>query len=180
MINLINNPTNNILSYFIKDIKDAKERAFYKQINNTERIRILYKNKIIYEINSLYIINYLYDIIKSIKLDYIFSKKNSSNYTTGYKNLFYKKEGDIRLNNPNYIEIRFYKDKYLQKYHLEYINNAKYLLITNIKYYNQYKYIYKPYKYYYKIRLTIIITSPIILIPNKYELQYYSKLFQIF
>ena len=175
MINLTNNPTNNILSYFIKDIKDAKERAFYKQINNTERIRILYKNKIIYEINSLYSINYLYNIIKSIKSDYIFSKKNRSNYTTGYTNLFYKKDGDIRLNNPNYIEIHFYKDKYLQKYNLEYINNAKYLLTINIKYYNQYKYIYKPNIYYDKIRLINMI-----LIPNKYELQYYSKLLLIF
>jgi hypothetical protein len=175
MINLINNPTNNILSYFIKDIKDAKERAFYIQINNIDWIRILYKDKIIYEYGRHYISNYLYNISKSVKLKFIYNNKIRSNYTAGYKILFYKKDAVIELQNPNCITFQFYTDKYLQKYCLDYINNAKYLLVTNIKYYKQYKYIYKPYIYTDKIRLINMI-----LIPNKYELQYYFKLFLIF
>ena len=181
MINLnnpTNNPTNNILSYFIKDIKDANERALYKQKNNTDWIRIFYKDKIIYEYGSYYISNYLYNILKSVKVYYMFNNKILYNSTAGYKDLFYKKDGDIRLYNLNYISIQFYKDKYLQKYNLDYINNTQDLLTINIKYYNQYKYIYKSF-IDYKIGPITIITSPIILIPNKYELQYYSKLFQI-
>ena len=178
MINLnnpTNNPTNNIVSYFIKDIKDTNERAFYKQINNIDCIRILYKDKIIYEYGRYYISNYLSNISKSFKLKFIYNNRIRSNYTAGYKILFYKKDGVIELQNPNCITFQFYTDKYLQKYYLDYINNAKCLLTINIKYKNQYKYIYKRYRYNDKIRLINMI-----LIPNKYELQYYSKLFLIF
>ena len=67
---------NNILSYFIKDIKDTNERAFYKQINNIDCIRILYKDKIIYEYGRYYISNYLSNISKS------FNKANSLAYSS--------------------------------------------------------------------------------------------------
>jgi hypothetical protein len=180
MINNPNNPTNNILAYFIKDIKDAKEQAFYKQINNTNNFIILYKDKKIYEYGPLFISNYLYNILKSVKVNYMFNNKIRYNYRARYKNLFYKKDGHIHIYNPNYITIQFYQDKYLQKYNLNYVNEAQHLLTINIKYYNLYKYIYKI--WYIKLYNTAnnYITSPMILIPNKYELQYYSKLLLIF
>jgi hypothetical protein len=39
---------NNILSYFIKDIKDPIELAFYKQKNIDNTIEIFYKNELLY------------------------------------------------------------------------------------------------------------------------------------
>jgi hypothetical protein len=39
----------NILSYFIKDIKDQNELAFYKQININNIIKIFYKDELLYE-----------------------------------------------------------------------------------------------------------------------------------
>jgi hypothetical protein len=178
MINNPNNRPNNILSYFIKDIIDAKELAFYKQVNNTNNFRILYKNKIIFEYGRYYISNYLYNIMKSINVNYMFNNKIRANYTEKYKLLFYKKDANLRYINTNYILIVFYRGKYIKKHHLDYCIDITHLLTTNIKYYNLYKYIYKSYLYY-KIRPITITTSIMILIPNKYELQYYSKLFQI-
>jgi len=46
---MINNEPNNILSYFIKDIKDDK-RPFYRQVNNKGNISIFYKNDLLYTI----------------------------------------------------------------------------------------------------------------------------------
>ena len=49
MINKEPNNSNNILSYFIKDIKDYSELLLYKQININNNIYILYKGEILYK-----------------------------------------------------------------------------------------------------------------------------------
>ena len=47
----------NILSYFIKDIKDD-ERPFYKHVINNGKISIFYKNDLLYSF-GFYICNYI-------------------------------------------------------------------------------------------------------------------------
>jgi len=106
---------NNILSYFIKDIKEAKERAFYRQENhNNGIIKIFYKDEILYEmINNCY--NYINNIAKVPSLKCILNYKIYFNYILKYKCLYYKKDSQIRLNNPNYIRFNFIYNKYLNK-----------------------------------------------------------------
>jgi hypothetical protein len=57
---------NNILSYFIKDIKDPIELAFYKQKNIDNTIEIFYKNELLYILNYDIILNLKTNIIKNI------------------------------------------------------------------------------------------------------------------
>ena len=174
--------TNNILSYFIKDIKDTTERAFYRQQNYACGVQIYYKYELLYEIKDWYKIHYLNNYETNIIFKYTFNCKIYYNYTKNkYKKLFYKKDATIQFFSSNYILFYFYQSKYIKKYILEYCINKKHLLATNIKYYNQNKYIYKNVIYYNILpKNKFIITSPMILIPNKYELHYYSKLFHIF
>jgi hypothetical protein len=169
---MINCP-NNILSYFIKDIKDATEVAFYKQINlnnDNNDIKIFYKDKIIYHIKDNYIHNYIHNIIKYGYYKYIKKTNIDSNYISNFKRLYYKN------NNPNCITFDFTYKQYLIKTKLRYFINTKYLLYVYIIYSNCYKYIKK-----------INDNTPMnkfflshILIPNKYELQYYCKFFNLY
>jgi hypothetical protein len=62
----MNTRPNNILSYFIKDIKDAKERAFYKEINEPDFIQIFYKDEILYDTQGKsYCYNYINNTVKT-------------------------------------------------------------------------------------------------------------------
>jgi hypothetical protein len=66
----------------------------------------------------------------------------------------------------------------LKKINFKYISDSKYLLHIYIIYFNGYKYIIN-----YNGNLMYRIhkfTSQYILIPNKYELQYYCKFFNIY
>ncbi len=78
----MSNQPNNILSYFIKDIKDAKERAFYKQVNYINCIQIFYKDKILYQI-EIFITNYINNIRKA---RYFNCKENYKICHSSYKN----------------------------------------------------------------------------------------------
>ena len=73
---------NNILSYFIKNIKDAKERAFYTQVNYINCIQIFYKDKILYKI-EIFITNYINNIRKA---RYFYHKENYKICHSSYKN----------------------------------------------------------------------------------------------
>jgi len=91
----------NILSYFIKDIKDNQELAFYKQINTEDSIKIFYKDKLLYSIviDILYFIlkpkvkpelnlKLIYNLVYNIKKDYynniLYNYKIESNKKVKY------------------------------------------------------------------------------------------------
>ncbi len=170
---MINCP-NNILSYFIKDIKDATEVSFYKQINlNNGYIQILYKDELIYN-RSDYLYNYINNIIKQKSNKYIRKPNITYNYINKYKILFYNQDRTMKFINPNHIRFYFTYNKYLQKLNFQYCMKDKYLLFVSIIYLKKYKYIIRNYNIYY-IERSIKFTSSRILIPNKYELDYYCK-----
>jgi len=175
---MINQP-NNILSYFIKDIKDAKELVFYKQIKINDFIQIVYKNKLLYRITKNFFSNYINNRVKDLILHYVWNYKIRCNYRHNYKCLFYKKDNKLNSPNPNRISFtyKYYKyNKYFNKIRFSYISNDKFLLFILIIYYNKYKYIknYKDATYKNKF------TSPKILIINKYELDYSCKFFNLY
>ena len=168
---MINNQSNNILSYFIKDIKDDK-RPFYKQVNNNGKISIFYKNELLYSF-GFYICNYINNIIKVKSFKFISTHKICSNYANNFKFLYYKNDRKINFSNKNYIEVYFTYNKYLNKQIFNYLVNNKYLLFISIIHYTRYKFI--------RINKGFLnkFTSTHILIPNKYELHYYCKLYMI-
>jgi hypothetical protein len=172
----MNNQNNNVLTYFIKDIKDAKERAFYKQINNDRIIQILYKDKLLYEIHNGYRYNYIHNIIKSRSKKYICKSNISYNYFYNAKHLYYKNDNKVKGNNRslNCIIFNFNYNKYLNKRYFYYVINNNQILILTIIYFKKYKYIMNYNIYIGKF------TSPHILIPNKYELDYYCKFVNIY
>jgi hypothetical protein len=164
----------NILSYFIKDIKDPIRCAMYKQNNYEESITICYKNEVIFIINIENICNFINNIYKSRSIN-----NNKCNYKIGssikFKQLFYKHDKNIKCSNRNYITFNYviYK-KYTIKTYFNYINNNILLFSIEVKYYNGYKYIIKPYNRKKKY------TNNIILIMNKYELYYYNTFFNFY
>ena len=160
---------NNILSYFIKDIKDPIEISLYEQRNKNNSITIVYKNDPIFMINIECILNYISNIYRSynVKCNYKIASYMQEKY------LYYKHDKKIRTCNSNFISFHYKCKKYLVKTYFEYVIKSLLLFITNIKYFNGYKYISKQYK-------TIEYTKNIILIMNKYELHYYNKFFNIY
>ena len=166
---------NNILSYFIKDIKDPKECALYKQINTTNNIEILYKTEIIYQIKCHpYIIwNCRNNISLALFSGLIINYKISSNKKCKIKRLYYKKDNNILKENSNSIFYRFIYNKYLIKKYFDYISKFKSLLCITIHYYNGYKYLYKDTNY-------CKYNHNQILIMNKYELHYINRFFNIY
>ena len=143
----------NILSYFIKDIKDPIRCAMYKQNNYTDYISICYGNEIIFTIyrNSIY--NYIHNIYTAR-----ITKNAKCNYKICVfiqcKYLYYKHDKNIRFTNPNYINYLIIYTKYLIKTKINYISK-------NNKRKNNYN-------------------TNIILIMNKYELYYYTKFFNFY
>ena len=164
----MNNHHDNILSYFIKDIKDATELAFYKEVNNNRLIEIFYKDKKLYKLSiNNYSYNYIHDIVKHSAYKYIHKSNMSYNYKNNIKTLYYESNNSITFRFNIY-------NKYLKKKEFNYQIKRKSLLYVYIFYYKKYKY----------IRRCAIsakkFTSPHILIPNKYELQYYCKFFILY
>jgi hypothetical protein len=185
MINLPNlsnlpNKSNNILSYFIKDIKDATELAFYKQKNHNTIIYILYKDRLIYKIDN-YCYNYIHNIVKSLSIKFIRKFNICHDYRNNYKYLYYKNDNTIKDYNSNFIRYFFTCKKYLNKKNLLYSSKTKSILFVSIIYYKKYKYI-RNHNRVYNIQIINIpiYTSSHILIPNKYELDYYCKFFNIY
>ena len=164
---------NNILSYFIKDIKDAKELALYKQTYYNNYKTIWYKNEIIFKINIIHIYNYIFNIYKSSIIKCIRSNYKISSYFNR-KILYYKHDKTVKYGSSNYIMFYFIYKKYLVKTHFSYVINNISLLNIEIKYSNGYIYISNLYKRNNKY------TNNIILIMNKYELHYYNKFFNIY
>jgi hypothetical protein len=165
----------NILSYFVKDIKDQHELAFYKQIITLNTIKIFYKDEILYIITNYKMLCFykgISDFKSNIIKDYFnntLSTYKSCSNKNKYVYLYYNKDNIIHIYNPNYIYYEFKHKKYLNKVCIKYLMKSRYLIISKIKYYNCSKYIYKfPTNFKYN--------GVQILIMNKYEL-YYNNLF---
>ena len=174
---------NNILSYFIKDIKDAKEKALYKQKTYNTLKTILYKNEVIFEINNIHIYKYIFNIYKSTLIDCVKSNYKIASYLS-YKHLYYKHDKTVKYGSSNFIYFRFIYKKYLVKTAFIYASNNISLLHTILKYHNRYKYIFKYSNGYIYIsnlyKRNNKYTNNIILIMNKYELYYYNKFFNLY
>ena len=165
---------NNILSYFIKDIKDPKECALYKQINtNTNNIEIFYKDTILYRLNPEISWNYTTNIFKKYYPRRITNHKIDSIKIRNYKALFYKKDKIISKTNENYIMYDFIYNKYLIKRCFNYICKSISVLSIAIVY-------YKGYKYFIKFDKTFKYNYVHIFIMNKYEVHYINRFFSIY
>jgi len=173
---IINKP-NNILSYFIKDFKDPRKKADYKQINTPSYVIIFYKDMLLYQVTHSYIYKHLSNIRQLRNLDFISNYKIQHNKLINYKQLFYKKDNNSvsAIDNINYISYVYIKNKYLNKLDFYYCINDILLLSIIIEYSNKCKYIYKEYIY-----IKNNIGNSIILIRNKYELHYYCKFFNLY
>jgi hypothetical protein len=176
--------SNNILSYFIKDIKDPSECAFYKQQNKTNVIKIFYKDKILYELihNKLKpesSWNYKTNIIIEYVLGRIINYKIDSIKTRNFKALFYKKNWIILKSSGDYIMYGFIYNKYLIKNYFDYVAELKSLLYTRIEYYNGHIYKYISISIY-KNNCNHKYKHVQILIMNKYELHYINRFFNLF
>jgi len=174
---------NNILSYFIKDIKDPNECALYKQINTTNTIEIFYKDEKIYKLRhdrimhnklkTLTSYNYKNNVIIDYLSERIINSKIDSNKKFKFKTLFYKKDMKISKAYDNYVIYGFIYNKYLIKKDFNYVIEYKSVLSITIEYYNGYKYLYtniNNFKY----------ESGQILIMNKYEANYINRFFSIY
>jgi hypothetical protein len=166
---------NNILSYFIKDIKDPKELAFYTGIKTNINIQIFYKDELIYEI-KFFPFKYICNCKKNtIQTNYSFNNyKVYSDKHYKFKYLSYKNDNNIAKFNPNYIWYSYKQNKYLNKTNIKYIYNSKNLIIFILHYYKESKYIFKIKAVFYKFN------SSLILIVNKYELHYYNRFFNLY
>jgi len=168
---------NNILSYFIKD-KLKSEVKYYKQINvDYQIIRINNGDLILYSYNKCHKWGQNYITNVSMMRGRLFSNSRIEKQYNSYY-LFYKENNvllSIKERNEfiyiGYKNLKPYKKKIIYKL---YFNNGRYY-IYKIKYYN--KYLYKIIKK--NIEHSIPYRCNIILIPNKYEMQYFSKLFLI-
>jgi len=173
----------NILSYFTYKIAQS-DRIFYSysKKNDNKDIYIYYKNEIILEIckntNFCFILNCLSNIYKNMEnniLIQLMTNKFDRNVLLNHKYIYYKQDKIVSFLKANLNFISYYL-KFIgsirYKYNV-YISNS----IANFKhikyFYNKSIYIYGGYNYYK-------YTTYAILIPNKYELYYYSKYFHIY
>ena len=173
----------NILSYFIKDIKDPIEMAKYSQSNSEYDIKILYDPLVLIYHHSKYynyIYNYNNNITKSSCLRYIYTNsKFSSNSIRPHKYLYYNKDNKIKHHSSysyNYIEYHFICYKYMCKIYYRYRIDYYSVLSIKIKYYNRSKYIY--YENTYNIQPNKYKSQ--ILIMNKYELQFRKRFLYLY
>ena len=171
---------NNILSYFIKDIKDPKECALYKQINTNNTIEIVYKGHLLYKLWHYKLKpetcwNYTNNIIKEYLSESIINYKINYVKSLNQKTLYYKKDMNMLKIMDNYISYSFIYNKYLIKQSCKCVVDFKPLLSIGIQYYNgyKYKYLYKSYSKYKCKRVQILI-------PNKYEFHYINRFFLLF
>jgi len=171
---------NNILSYFIKDIKDPIELDKYIQYNNEYYISIIYNNTSIYRHNTYYkyIYNYITNISKVNYLKHIYTNRICINKIANHKSLFYKKDNKVDNISSNYIGYTYI---YLCKTNFLYRINNNNILYIIIRYYNRFKYIYYNDNkiMFYKINRLHKYKSQI-LIMNKYELQYISRFLYLY
>jgi hypothetical protein len=169
---------NNILSYFIKDIKNPLTLEKYIQINNNSDIKIVYDSHfVLYHYNKYYnyIYNYNKNISKSDCFNSIFTRKKAYNKKTNYKRLFYKKDNKIKYGSLDFIDYKFIYNKYLYKINISYRIIYSVILNIKIKYYNKSKYMFCN-----KTMSSFNKYTSQILIMNKYEIHYISRFFYLY
>jgi hypothetical protein len=174
----------NILSYFLININDL-DQIYYGHGQNNYDMFLHYKNKYFFILNiyqnKYNINNYNTNIYKQICKDTktilaIITNKFLKDITYKCFMIYYYSDNKINKFNRNTI-----------KYLYDFINKIRYKIYIGIIYDDNY---YIENKYYY-VNNSIIIyndkkltncfyNSIIVLIPNKYELYYYSNYFHIF
>ena len=173
----------NILSYYVKDLKDSLKNKNYKQVNNKYKIAIYYKSIILYFYNKQFNTICIYNDNYTKQFPKYFPKYFHKQYIELILSNKIYKFNRVRLLMKNliinsWIEYKWYKSKFYliktyfcydqhfrsYKYEIKYINN---------KIYKRYKAKYYSFPNKYRKR--------VIFIENKYELEYYSKvLFALF
>jgi len=189
---------NNILSYFIKDIKDPIEQAKYKQINNINQIKIFYETKLLYtnDLLNSFIHKYMYNIFKSnyfrnflYTYNFNFIKKDKHKYLH-YNNNFNLGNGGSR----DHIDYYYIHGAYLNKIYVKYTINGTLVFSTRFCYDKGYKYIFRFTKFtkihtftnfhkfhkFHKFHNFTKFYNSLILIKNKYELHYYNSFFNFY
>ena len=164
--------TNNILTYFVRNITDVNELKFYEYKKIGNHIFIKYKNILIYHKFLTWSKNYISNIFKYINTTTIINCKIAK--YSWYKILFnFYTKIDKFCSDKNIYE--YYIKKYFIKLTNEYWVQNNLLLKTKYYFHKQKIYVYKI--HYYHLKRTYKYR---ILVHNKYELHYKSKLFEIF
>jgi hypothetical protein len=166
----------NILSYFKKNLEDSNISSLYKQYQDDKVLRIYYKDKLIYKIylNAGIFEDYINNLMKQPNINKI-SNYKISKFRTNKKTLFFKQDNKINKINWNAIffwttRYPFYFNKMYFQYYLDGTQEATFKIIY-----------YKNYKYKYKLLTpSKLKTYPIILIQDKYEMQYINRFLNIF
>jgi len=195
IFNIKNNMTqqDNILSYFIRN-KAEHKKCKYKQIISGATIAIYYLDEEIYTNTLCYsglkiILNYETNIEKQIKNNKYENITTANKFIGNYlKIIFINKDADITSEHENYYDnIRYlYKTNKTHKTHkTQYLCkfNICFYIVETIKFkYNIFYSINSPYFYKYlkKQKSDMKYFESIVLIPNKYELNFYSKLIIIY
>jgi hypothetical protein len=170
---MINNYAELICSYLKMNNKDDEFKINFTngEFTITKNNQIIFKYVYLFA-NYKYLCFYINSIMimeksinKNSQIDFIDSIKIQKDYHKKYKNIYCE---PIELNNKPYILYNFNKDYIVFcinvirfTIHIIYHNRFIYKSYHTLKYYNNF------YKY----------TNYKILIPNKYELLYYSKYF---
>jgi hypothetical protein len=174
----------NILSYFIRNI-DKNEHQYYTQLNNIYSIEIIYKETQIYYMRILAkyiytITNRIENIYKFIEFDTVCSVCNNkffNNKKYKYSIHYYNRDHILNSKAINYLTYVYQINKYINKITFDfYVYDIKTLTI-NIYYATMYKFIFKCKNMYKKLRN---IFYSIILINNKYEMQYINRFFYLY
>jgi len=167
------NNLNNILSYFVKDITDLKEKALYIiSIDYFGYINIYYKTCIIYWCKNNNIANYIKNINKEIDI-YIQTNKIFKNFKFETKQIYYTSRH--KYGNITSIIYCYHLKKYLLKHTISYCVKSINVIKIRIIYYNMYKY-----KYKMNIFNTNNKNKFMILFTNKYELNYINTFFLLY
>jgi len=174
----------NILSYFTKDIIDPIERRKYRVLKIYNFILIYYNDKKIWEYDLRYnlISNYKFSIYKRFQYT---ENKPKRFFTNNYisNNI---SQISINIRDDFDISYRITLQSYLIKTNFIYSKfyyfktSLHKILLCKILYYNMYIYKYYNTKLFRTDLNYYKRSKPLIFISNKYELDFYSKLFLIF
>ena len=165
--------TSNILSYF------TNRSPLYNQITQEYNIEIRYKEEtrfILYTTEEF--IYKIYNYEKNIKknTDEIRTPSITRVYSFNYKALYYNNDNYIKSHSRTFVNYWFNnKNKYLIKTSIDYRYNRAFLYRKDIFFLYNFKYIKKCKHYNYTK-----YKKQLILIPNKYELLYFSNILLIF
>jgi len=186
---MIHYNTDNILSYFIRNISEG-DKKYYSilakplsiNVYNDININIYYKDQKLYQNISNFsnIIRIIYNYEKNIKkvlngqsINRLTTYKLHKNKNNNIFCIYYNKDKKIEQNNTNYIT----RHKYcFNAYSWFFTYNINLIMKYNVIIYNLFIY-----KFNIKHKLcSFIYKNCFILVPNKYEIYYFSNFFIIY